>query len=366
MRILFVTATYLPTVNGVTYHISSTASALRKMGHKVIIFAPSFPGYQDSDKDVIRYPSLPNPFVKNYPLGIPLILSKKIEKLKPDIIHTHHPLIIGQYASQLAEKLSLPLYFTAHTQYEQYLNYYFPKGYNLTSKILIRNLINISKSCRKVICPSEKTKQRLQKYHIENCVVIYNGIEKSFFVKPKKKNLDQPTLVYTGRIEKEKNPLFLIKIARELKKILPNFRLIILGSGSQLNILNQKIFKYKLMENVLLAGEVNRNILPDIYKSAHLFVTASKSEVMPLSVIEALASGLPILVLNNSGLDEIVKDGKNGFILRESPKLFAEKINFIFSSPQTIYKLSENAYKTAQEFSCEKTARKMIELYSKG
>jgi len=234
MRILFVTATYLPTVNGVTYHISSTAKALRKMGHKVLILAPTFPGFKDTDRDIIRYPSLPNPFIRNYPLGVPLVLLGKIRRLKPDIIHSHHPLIIGQYASQLADKLRLPLYFTAQTQYEQYLNFYFPHGYDLTSKLIVRNLFTLSKSCKKVICPSQKTKVRLDKHGIKNTIVIHNGIESEFLVKPTKKNIYQPTLVYTGRIEKEKNPQFLIKVSRELKKVLPDFKLLIIGSGSLL------------------------------------------------------------------------------------------------------------------------------------
>jgi len=364
VRILFVTATYLPTVNGVTYHINSTTKALRKMGHKVFILAPTFPGYKDTDKDVIRYPSLPNPFVKSYPLGIPLVLFAKIKKIKLDIIHTHHPLIIGQYASQLADKLNLPLYFTAHTQYEQYLNYYFPHGYDFTSRIIIKNLINLGKRCKKVICPSQKTEVRLKKYGIPNTTVVYNGVEREFLIKPKKKSLSQPTLVYTGRVEKEKDPLFLLKVTQDLKKILPNFRFIIVGSGSQLAALNQKAYKSRLAENILFTGGVNRYLLPDIYKSAHLFITASKSEVMPLSLLEALGSGLPVIALKNSGLEEIIKDGKTGFILKGNPKLIADKIEYLFSNPKILYKLSLNAYKSAQNFSTNKTAERLINLYS--
>jgi len=363
MRILFVTASYLPTTNGVTYHIASTAQALRKIGHKVYILAPSFPGYKDTDKHLIRYPSLPNPFIKTYPLGIPLVFFNKIRKLKPDLVHTHHPFIIGQFAAQVAEKLSKPLFFTAHTQYEQYLNYYFPHGYNLTSKIIIRDLQKLGKRCQKVVCPSANTEHRLNRYGIKNTTVINNGVEDYFFVKPKKKSISQPTLVFTGRLEKEKNPFFLLKIGQELKKLIPNFRLIIIGSGSLLNKLQQKSLQSKLENNLLFTGDVNRSLLPDIYKSAHLFITPSTSEVMPLSVIEAGASGLPVIALKNSGLEELVINGRTGFVLNKNPKEIAEKINYLFQNPKILQKLSLDSYKHAQNFSVEKTTEKLLQLY---
>ena len=363
MRILFVTASYLPTTNGVTYHISSTAQALRKIGHKVYILAPSFPGYKDIDKYVIRYPSLPNPFIKNYPMGIPFLPLKKIRKLKIDVVHTHHPLIIGQAASQIAEKLGKPLFFTAHTQYEQYLNYYFPHGYNLTSKIIIRDLQKLGKRCQKVVCPSANTELRLNRYGIKNTTVINNGVENYFFVKPKKKSISQPILVFTGRLEKEKNPFFLLKIGQELKKLMPNFRLIIIGSGSLLSKLQQKSLQSKLENNLLFTGNVNRSLLPDIYKSAHIFLTPSTSEVMPLSLLEALASGLPQIALKNSGLEELILDGKTGFIVNKNPKEIAKKINDLFQNPKILQRLSLDSYKHAQNFSVEKTAEKLIEFY---
>jgi len=363
MRILFITACYLPTTNGVTYHISSVTQSLRKLGHKVYILAPTFPGYKDSDKYVFRYPSIPNPFIKTYPLGIPLFLRGKLKKIKPDVIHTHHPLIIGQYAAQIADWLSKPFFFTAHTQYEQYLNYYFPHGYSLTSKIIIRDLQKLGKRCQKVVCPSANTELRLNRYGIENTTVINNGVEDYFFVKPKKKPISQPTLVFTGRLEKEKNPFFLLKIGQELKKLMPNFRLIIIGSGSLLNKLQQKFIQSKLENNLLFTGDVNRSLLPDIYKSAHVFLTPSTSEVMPLSLLEALASGLPAIALKHSGLEELILDGKTGFIVNKKPKEIAEKINDLFQNPKILHKLSLDSYKHAQKFSVEKTAEKLIKLY---
>lgn len=365
MRILFITASYLPTANGVTYHISSTAEALRKLGHVVYILAPTFPGYKDLDKHVVRYPSLPNPFIQKYPLGIPLVSIDKIKKLRPDIIHTHHPLIIGQFASSVAEKLGKPLFATAHTQYEQYLNYYFPNGYNLTSSIIINDLKNLSQASNCIICPSINTQKRLLKHKIKNTVVANNGVEKNFFVKPRQKSTVVPTLVYTGRLDREKNPLKLIGYAKEIRKLIPNFKLLVIGGGDKFNEMFELTQKMKLEENVIYIGEIDRLHLPKIYRSAHLFITPSISEVMPISILEAMASGLPVLAVKKSGLEEIVVDNKSGFIVNDDPKIIAQKVKALLSNQQNLFELSQNTYKFALNFSSLKTAKRLIEVYKK-
>lgn len=365
MRILFITASYLPITNGVTYHIVSIKKALEKLGHKVYILAPSFPGYKDGESGVIRFPSFPNPIIKSYPVGIPMVSISKIKKLKPDLVHTHHPFYIGQYASQIAEKLSIPLFFTAHTQYEKYLNYYFPQGYKLTSKFVARDIIKLATKCNKIICPSQSTKTRIEQMGIKNTALIHNGVENTFFNKPKKKSVKQPTLVFTGRLEKEKNPFFLLKVAGELVKTISNFKLIVIGSGSLFGQFQEKLFQYKLSENVIVTGEIRRNLLPDIYKSAHLFITPSTSEVMPLSIIEATASGLPVMALKNSNLEDLIINEKTGYILNANPKTIAEKITDIFSNEKLLFRLSNNSFKHSQNFSVNKTAEKLFELYAK-
>ena len=364
MRILFITASYLPTTNGVTYHVSSTAQALRKLGHKVFILAPSFPGYKDRDKDVIRYPSLPNPFVKNYPMGIPFLSLKKMRKLKIDVVHTHHPLIIGQAASQIAEKLSKPLFFTAHTQYEQYLNYYFPHGYNTTSRILVNDLVNIASKSKKVICPSANTEKRLSKHGIKNTVIINNGAEDFFFNKPPEKPFHPLTLVYTGRLDREKNPFELIKIARELKKLIPDFKFWILGSGLLFQKMQDQTLRLGLENNIVFTGIVDRKLIPEIYKSVHLFITPSLSEVMPISILEAMACGVPTLSLKNSGLEEIVINGKSGYVCERNPRKIAEKINEITKDKESYFRLSQETYEYALNFSTKATAQKLFDLYS--
>jgi glycosyltransferase involved in cell wall biosynthesis len=365
MNILFVTATYLPTVNGVSYHVKLLKQELEKRGHKVHVLAPNFPGYKDTEINIIRYFSIPNPYIKNYPIGLPLVSLDKIKRLHPDIIHTHHPLIVGKFASNLSEKINVPLIFTAHTQYEQYLNYYFPRGYQITSKILIKDLISLSKKCYKIICPSPDTEKRLNSHEIKNTQIIFNGINTNFFTPAKELFSDYPILTYTGRLGKEKNPLLLIKIASELKKISPNFRMIIIGKGLLVTKLSELIIKSKLENNVSLVGEINQELLPSIYKTVNIFITPSTSEVMPLSVLEAESSGLPVFALKKSGLECIVENNKSGYLLDPNPKTISKTIKELVKNRKKLKRFSKRSREISEKYSLEHCAKSVEQLYKK-
>jgi len=365
MRILFVTASYLPTVNGVSYQISILKKALENLGHKVFVLAPSFPNHKEKDPSIIRYPSIPNPIAKTYPVGVPLVNIQTIKKLKPDIVHTNHPFITGQFASYVSDNLDIPLFFTAHTQYGKYFDEYMPYAKQVTSRFLNSDLKRLSKKCYRIICPSDNIQKKLNKIGIKNTVIINNSIESNFFRKPVFKSHKIPTLVYTGRIDKEKSPMFLIRIAKELKKLIPNFRFLILGEGVLSKKFNEEVAKAKLKDNMILSKNIERSLLPSIYRSAHLFVTASTSEVMPLSVIEGMASGLPTITLTGSGLEDIVLDGKTGYFLPKNPKSVAKKINYLFKNPKVLKKLSLGAYTHSLNFSSIKKSKELVKIYKK-
>lgn len=363
MKILFITAAYLPTINGVSIHIRDLKKTLEKLGHKVFILAPSFPGYQDIEKNIIRYPSLPNPFAQNYPLGIPITGIEKIKKIKPDIIHTHHPLIIGKFASYVSQKINTPLFFTAHTRYDQYLNYYFPHGYQITSRVITNDLKNLSQKCKKVICPSPETEKRLNKLGIKNTKVIFNGVDTKTFT-PGEIKTKTPILIFTGRLEKEKNPIYLVKLAKKLKEKEFSFKMQIIGDGRLLPEISRLVFKYKLEENIILGGKINQEILPSIYQSADIFFTPSKSEVMPLSLLEALACGLPVVCLEKSNLESLITNGKNGLVLKDNLDLVAESIIRLLDNRKVLKNMSIEARKTALKYSLEQNAKEILKTYT--
>ncbi|KKQ25483.1 MAG: Glycosyl transferase, group 1 family protein [Microgenomates group bacterium GW2011_GWC1_37_12b] len=363
MNILLVTATYYPTVNGVSFYIKTLKKELEKNGHKVFVLAPSFPGFKDMEKNIIRYPSLPNPLVKRYPLGVPIVLMSKLQKLKIDVVHVQHPLVIGKFAVSAAEKLGITLFFTAHTNYEQYLNYYFPKGYFLASKFILNDIKNLATKCQTVICPSSETQTRLKNHGVKNTTLMLNSVDTEVFSPIKKPKSEIFRIIYVGRIEKEKNPLFLIDIARELKKRKFKFEMLIVGTGNLWAKLSQRISKLKLEDEVKLGGEVPNQVLPILYNSADIFFTPSTSEVMPITILESLACGVPVGVLKNSNLESIITNNLNGIVVPNKVGAVAEEIIKLASDKKLLNKMSKNARLEALKHSVTTYARDLIKIY---
>ena len=125
MHIAFFTNFYLPVVNGVSRSVESFRKELTRQGHNVFIFAQSANGYEDEVPFVFRYPSFTLPVYVEVPAVIPVspFIDQLLPTLKLDMIHTHHPFLLGSTAARKAEELSLPLVFTFHTQYQEYTHY---------------------------------------------------------------------------------------------------------------------------------------------------------------------------------------------------------------------------------------------------
>ena len=123
MRIAMFTNNYKPYIGGVPVSIEHLADALREQGHQVWVFAPSYKD-QEEEPYVVRYPSFP---VSVVGAPVPNILTKlferKVKELGIDVIHVHHPAIVGNVALRLKRKLHIPVVFTYHTRYEEYLHY---------------------------------------------------------------------------------------------------------------------------------------------------------------------------------------------------------------------------------------------------
>jgi glycosyltransferase involved in cell wall biosynthesis len=121
MRILYITGSYLPHISGVTVSIHDFKKELEKLGHEVILLAPYSWGYQEKEPNVIRYPSLPNPFLKDMPIPLPFLTPRIVWSLltqKIDLVHVHHPFYIGSFARFITKIKNIPLIFSYHSRYD--------------------------------------------------------------------------------------------------------------------------------------------------------------------------------------------------------------------------------------------------------
>jgi len=188
-------------------------------------------------------------------------------------------------------------------------------------------------------------------------------VRKVFFSPIKKPKSEIFRIIYVGRIEKEKNPLFLIDIARELKKRKFKFEMLIVGTGNLWAKLSQRISKLKLEDEFKLGGEVPNQVLPILYNSADIFFTPSTSEVMPITILESLACGVPVGVLKNSNLESIITNNLNGIVVPNKVGAVAEEIIKLASDKKLLNKMSKNARLEALKHSVTTYARDLIKIY---
>ncbi|MGA6927491.1 MAG: glycosyltransferase, partial [Desulfosarcina sp.] len=128
MRICMFTNTYLPHVGGVARSVSFFAEDLRKVGHRVLIVAPTYPGCETHDRsepEIFRVPAIQKFNGSDFSVRIPspFLVDEQVDEFKPDIIHSHHPYLLGDAALRAARRRNLPLIFTHHTLYEEYAHY---------------------------------------------------------------------------------------------------------------------------------------------------------------------------------------------------------------------------------------------------
>ena len=125
MHIAFFTNFYHPVVSGVVRSVASFREALMEQGHNVFVFAQAAAEYKDNEPFIFRYPSLPLPVSGDISAVIPVspFVEQLLPALKLDIIHAHHPILLGQTAARKAAELDVPLVFTFHTQYWEYTHY---------------------------------------------------------------------------------------------------------------------------------------------------------------------------------------------------------------------------------------------------
>ncbi len=364
MRILITTATYPPSVNGVAYHVQLLFNSLTQLGHQVMVLAPDNPKVRLPEANILRYPSFTSSIAKNYPIGIPLVPFEKIKRFKPDVIHTHHPFIIGSLSAYLANRLSIPLFFTNHTRYQEYIKYYLPIGTKITERIFNAHIKSFSKKNQKIICPSSLIQKYLKSINITNTTVIPNGIDLKNFKSKGAKKSKNLQLIFVGRLEKEKSPNKLLLLAHQVKKTNPKFHLTIVGSGKLLQSLKEQSTSLDLNKNITFTGLVPRQKLSQLLNQHHFFISFSTSEVMPLTHLEAQACGLPTIVPKDSGLSDFL-NSSNSLFTTSNYQQICQTITNLFANPKKLAKLSQNSITNAQKYSSQNTAQQLIKLYKK-
>lgn len=377
MRIAMFTNNYKPYIGGVPVSIEHLAEALRKRGHEVYVFAPSYEG-QVEEKYVIRYPSFP---LKIAGAPVPNVLTnlflKKVQELRIDVIHVHHPAIVGNVAMLIRRKTGIPVVFTYHTRYEEYLHYII--GLEKAEQCIgFFNwyLKKFSNACDLIIAPTRGIRDYLLEKDIDAPIgIMPTGIPAESY-EPDAGRAAEIRLKYlkgadylfctVSRLAQEKNLLFQLEGLSCLKKSLAaagkTFRHLIIGEGPQRAELTAKIRELGLEENVILVGNADNQEIKNYQKAADLFLFTSKSETQGIVLLEAMAVGNPVVAVNATGVCDIIEDGKNGYLTTEDAASWAERIAYLMENSTLRETMRQEARATAGHYS-EASVAEQAEIY---
>lgn len=376
MKIAFFTDSYYPDISGLSISLENFIKTLRMQGHEVYLFAPHVQGYTDEDKKIFRVRSLKvldsEPAVR-FPILIPSTTFQKMFSLNFDIVHAHGNGAFSLLGYQIARLKGVPFVLTFHTVHTKYTHYFF-NGRIIKPRAVAAGLRLFANLCDGVVAPSEKMKRELVKTGFKGEIEVipsfinlemYRKVEKGFLHKKLGLLGSTPLLLSVGRLGREKNFPFLLKVFQLLARNNHDLHFAIVGQGPDHNNLKKLSDNLGIGERVHFTGKVDPYEMPKVYADGDIFVFASDSETQGMCVLEAAAAGLPFVVVNDGAFVDVVHDGVNGFTTSENKEEFTNKVNLLLKDANLRKKFGEASKMLAlNNFKGEKITAHLTAYYS--
>jgi glycosyltransferase involved in cell wall biosynthesis len=329
MRIALFTETFIPKVDGIVTTLCQTVNQLESLGHQVLIFAPDggFGRYQQSriagtkGHSFIFYPELQ--------LSLPhASMRQAMADFQPDLIHAADPTLLGIAALYYGGgtnggALHLPLVVSYHTDLPKYLHYY---GLGFMEPIIWPLLRKRHNRATLNLCTSAAMVEQLREHGIERLALWPGGVDTDRF-QPARRSAamrarlsaghpDSPLLLYVGRLSAEKE----IERLKPILQALPHARLALVGDGPQRKTLEHHFRGLP----VHVAGFLHGEELASAYASSDIFVMPSRTETLGLVILEAMASGLPVVAARAGGIPELIQHGAGGYLFDDEADALAQ------------------------------------------
>lgn len=413
MRIGLFTDTYRPSVNGIVFVVDILREELTAAGHEVFVVCNAEKTLRrsaESDDHIIRFPTIKQVFFDDYDLSLffpPRELSR-IKELELDAIMFFTPSQIGLMGVYAAKKLDIPLIAQYSTDLYEYVEHYrtvapglaalaatlpftfrmsredlrrwvqtFRPSLQLTnwSKKTVESLVTLMhQKCDAVIVLSRKSLKQLKSWEgAEKCrfELIPTGVD----ALPQPADGDGPArfrhgiglrsddlvAMYVGRLGAEKNLDVIIPMMERLTEAEPRAKFVFVGDFEYRKNLEEMADASSAAANIIFTGRIPREELGAVYGAADVFVFPSLKDTQGLVLHEAAHAGLPI-VMCDPDLSEVVKDGYNGLIVKDSPSEMARAVSLLFANPQMREEFCLNSRKLAAKFSQKRQTEKIIWL----
>lgn len=378
MKIAMFTNTYLPHVGGVANSVQQFADGYRRRGHRVLVVAPTYEEEcpEDEEENVVRVPALKNIQESNFSLALPVTpqLTRALDRFQPELLHSHHPYIIGDTALRLSASQELPLVFTYHTMYEHY-THYSPVAPRRLKEFIIELATGYADLCSRVIAPSQSVAEILRERGVTTPIsVIPTGVEMERFADGDGESiraeydvpLDAHVIGYVGRLAQEKNLDFLSTALTTYLAQDDSAHALMVGEGDARSKIEGIFARAKVSERLHMTGTLTGQEVVDAYHAMDVFAFASLTETQGMALAEALAAGCPVVALDAPGAREIIRDAQNGRLVPDQDaedftRALGAVVEEARNAPEELAKRCRNS---VEDYRSERCIERALDLYA--
>ncbi len=382
MRVALFTEVYLPAVNGVVTHVKTLKEGLELLGHKaIIVTADSNVKKTQASDDILYCPAIRLEKIYGYDVASPISADrlKLLKDFNPDVIHIHNEFGIGLSGVLIARSLKIPLVYTMHTMYDDYV--YYVANNESTRKLLTsashKYARILASAASAVTGPSKKVEEYFRRCGVDKPVtVIPNSVETDVFNRysvEKKKvaavrekyGFKESDLVFCfcGRMGQEKNIGTLLEYWAKNVKANDGMKLLLMGGGPQLDEYREDTKRLNISDTVKFTDRIEHIDIPPYYAACDCYITASLTECHSISMMEGQATGMPVLTIRDELNMDQIEEGVNGFSFRDADEMYKHMLYLKSLSKEELDILKEKSRESIVSSGTRSIAEKLLAVY---
>lgn len=371
MRVAMFTNTYSPHVGGVERSVASTAAELRRQGHPCVVFAPAHAG-EDSDPQIERLPAIESFLGSQFSYRVPGTghLARRFDAIAPEVVHVHHPFMLGEAGFRRGRARGLPVVFTSHTRWERFV----PGAPPWLRRLAQQLPVAFANLCDVVVAPTPTIARLLERRGVRRPVrVVPTGID---LVLQRLGNrgraqerwqlaVEARVVGHVGRLVPEKNLEPLLHGVARFLKVDSRRRFLLVGEGRSAGYLRHGFAERGVADQVVMTGLLEGRALADAYAAMDVFAFTSRTDTQGIVLVEALAAGCPVVALDAPGARDLVDTSCGvlvpaGLPLERQAARLAEAMELAFDRH---HELSLGARSRAERYVIAASAEALVEVY---
>jgi len=373
MRVAIITENFLPKLDGVTRTLAKLLEHLQLTGHSAMLLGPDSGMEEYAGAEIVGTAGLPFPFYPELKFNFfrPLFM-RRLGEFRPDIIHLVDPVILGATGLAAARFFNVPLVSSYHTNLAAYCEHF---GFSLLTRPMWSYNRFVHNQCTMTFCPSPSTAAMLRLEGFEHLRIWPRGVETSIFTPTRRSSAlrtawlgqeaeRKTVLLYVGRVSWEKNLRLLVQAYRGMNH--NDCHLVVVGEGPASLEMQQELVGLPVTFTGYLAGEK----LATAFASADVFAFPSRTETFGQVVLEAMASGLPVVGLVAEGVCDLVENERTGLLLddrrlQEDEQVvgYRTRLETLIQNPQKRVEMSSAALQEAQRRSWYEAMEQLVRGY---